>query len=364
MAPRTPPISAWTLLLAACASQTIPAPVTDPDAASIDAALARRDTSPGSAPDRPAMPPTDSTSAEAPVTGADTAVSPDAPAGQGAALESIEVPASGASVSFRTSFERDALYLLKAVGAVNLAGQRLDAEYAGSDPANAADLVAGVDVGIDTGLLQINPANGRTAVPPGPGRAKWFGKARGDAVYFMVVTGAGQPLSLELRAPPGPTAGSGSIRVSAFRLTPLPPGIGEPLELVTVDGELKTSIQMSKLVPAEGSVYLLQCAGELQVGGPGNLGDAEFDDYRPDGTGWNEGEGGVDFGVGVDEPVIGMGHTPRKYKWGPYRKDHVYYMLYAGTGKPIVFNYHDTGGRTGRYNDNAGSLPVKIFAVP
>jgi hypothetical protein len=117
----------------------------------------------------------------------------------------------------------------------------------------------------------------------------------------------------------------------------------------------KTVIETSMTTTATGKVYLLQAAGESQVGGKGHNGDAEFDDYSATGTGSNEGEGGADFGVCVNEPCS----AKRALKWGPFRKDHDYFMLFAGTGMPIKFGYCDTG-----FGDNAGSLPVKIFALP
>ena len=110
----------------------------------------------------------------------------------------------------------------------------------------------------------------------------------------------------------------------------------------------------------------------MQVGGPGAMGDAEFHDYHADGHGFNEGEAGVDFGLGVDEPTVGRpdapttgpNHPQRQRKWGQFRLDHTYYLLYAGTGDAIGLNYHDSGGKTGIYKDNDGFLPVSIFAVP
>ena len=277
-------------------------------------------------------------------------------------IASVRVPASGEAVAFKTNLNKGEMFLLKASGAVALGKQKLDAEYC-ADASGAADKVGDVDVGIDTGVKEILPATGRKPAPPSTNRAKWFGNYRADHVYYLLVTGAGTPLSLKLLKPAGSGAGSGIITVSLFPLTPATVQTNNALETVMVPAREKISVY-SKLTGDSNAVYLLQAAGEIQVGGPGHMGDAEFDDYHPDGTGYNEGEGGVDFGVGVDEPVVGAGHDPRKFKWGQYRMDHIYYMLYAGTGKPIGLNYHDTGGKSGVYMDNAGYLPVRIFRLP
>jgi hypothetical protein len=215
--------------------------------------------------------------------------------------------------------------------------------------------VGGTDVGIDNGMKElILPGAGSAPPVVGPNRMKWFGPARADHTYYMVVIGAGAPVTLKLVGPAG-AAGSGRISVSIFRLTPVADGIGKAAETVMVAFKPKTATETSLLKPAAGSVYLLRAFGESQVGGPGNNGDAEFDDYKS-GTSANEGEGGKDFGICVDEPCA----TKRARKWGPYRKDHDYYLLYAGNGMPINFAYCDTGS----YGDNAGGMPVEIYAVP
>jgi hypothetical protein len=274
----------------------------------------------------------------------------------------VEVGATAAASP--VVLDSGALFLLRALRRVPLSAGWVDAEYAGldGDPFGAADVVGQADVGIDVGFTEVLPARGRKPAPVTDRRVKWFGAFRGDHVYYMIVTGAGRPLIARLIQPQGAQAGSGTIEISVFRLSPVP-SLGKPLETVMVPAREKVAVH-STLVGEAGKIYLLQAAGEVQVGGPGHMGDGEFHDYKADGRGYNEGEEGVDFGVGVDEPVIGLGHDPRARKWGPYRRDHTYYMLYAGTGQPIVLNYHDTGGKSGVYKDNAGSLPVRIFSAP
>ena len=55
------------------------------------------------------------------------------------------------------------------------------------------------------------------------------------------------------------------------------------------------------------------------------------------------------------------GYKPRLRWWGTWRKDHTYYLLFAGTGKPIQFLYFDSG-----YGDNGpmDKITVKIFPAP
>jgi hypothetical protein len=287
-------------------------------------------------------------------------------------LESIDVPATGEVVTTRTSLARGDLYLLRALGAVAVGGRRLDAEYTFAPDGSGASDTAGeiqeqvqehLDVGVDVGMRELLPASGRKPAPPSEQRRKWFGAFRPDHAYHMVVTGTGEPLTIKLVRPPDAGPATGAIALAVFRLTPLPPALPAAFETVMVPAREKVSVS-SRMKGEPGAVYLLQAAGEVQVGGPRHMGDAEFHDYRADGTGFNEGENEVDFGVGVDEPVIGPGHDPRRYKWGAYRPDHAYYLLYAGTGAAIGLNYHDTGGKSGVFKDNEGFLPVRIFAVP
>ena len=276
-----------------------------------------------------AAPPAD----RAPAASADAAPSADG-AGPGmlAAVESLQVPASGDAVTFKTSLDQGQLFLLKATGAVEIGGQHIDAEYGGFDPsgAGAGDMMGTVDVGIDVGLKQIHAAKGRTEVAPGPGRMKWFGGFSGEHAYYMTVTGAGAPLSLKL-AKPATGTGTGGLTVALLRLSPTPDGIGEPLDTTMVP-LVKTKV-MTKVTTEKDCIYLLQAAGAGTCGGANlKMGDAEFMDWKADGAGKNEGEGGVDFGIGVDEPDVGkgVGHDPRLRWWGPWRLDH--HVLHAVHG--------------------------------
>ena len=111
------------------------------------------------------------------------------------ALESVQVSANGDTMSFKTSLDRGELFLLKASGAVVLGQETLDAEYESSGAAaTGTDVLAGTDVGIDTGLKAPRAPRGVL-----PGRAKWFGSYRADQVYYLIATGTGQPLTNEIR---------------------------------------------------------------------------------------------------------------------------------------------------------------------
>jgi hypothetical protein len=270
------------------------------------------------------------------------------------ALESVSVPGNGAAVTFKSSFEKGDLYLLKASGAVAFGHDLLDAEYASpSAMSSGTDVLAGTDVGIDTGLPAPRAPKGVT-----PGRMKWFGGYRADHIYYVLATGTGQPLTLKL-VTGGNRVGTGSITVSLFRLSPLPADFPKPLETKPVS-VLEETVQTT-MSTSNSVVYLLQASGSGQVGGGGlGRGDAEYMDYKADGAGAEDvGDHNIDYGLGVDEAELTK--SPRKNWWGPWRHDHTYFMLFAGTGQPIYFHYYDAG-----YADNSPTdrLTVKIFPVP
>jgi hypothetical protein len=177
----------------------------------------------------------------------------------------------------------------------------------------------------------------------------------------VTVTGAAKPLSLKLTRPAGAAAGSGSIAVSLFPLSAM--GLGA--EVDSVDVPFVKTMVMSKPTVA-GKQYLLQASGQGKVSTNG-LGDAEYMDYDPAGTRFNEGEGGADFGVGVDESAVLGQQGPGGYKartrwWGTWRMDHTYYLLFTGTGNPVQLLYFDSG-----YGDNKGPgdhITVKFFPAP
>ena len=270
------------------------------------------------------------------------------------ALESVAVPGNGDSVTFKTSFDRGELFLLKASGAVVLGHDLLDAEYAVNGAADTGtDLLADTDVGIDIGLKA-------PRVPKGvlPGRMKWFGGYRADHTYYLIATGTGQPLTLKL-VTGGNRVGTGAITVSLFRLSPLPADFPKPLETKPVS-VLEETVQTS-MIATNSVVYLLQASGSGHVGGGGlGRGDAEYMDYKADGAGAEDvGDHNIDYGLGVDEADLTQ--SPRKNWWGPFRQDHTYFMLFAGTGQPIHFHYYDAG-----YGDNSPTdrLTVNVFPVP
>jgi hypothetical protein len=282
------------------------------------------------------------------------------------AMETIQVPPNGAAVSFKASLDMGEIFLLKASGVADFGAQKVDAEFS-FGAGMPVDEMGPTDYGVDIGMKQIHPKVHTTPTPPGPGRMKWLPTIgyRGDHLYYMTVTGEGQPLTLKLTKPDG--SGTGDITVSLLRLSPAPPmTLGTELETVDVPMVKKQVASMLKTDMTK--LYVLQASGTGKVGnGAGALGDAEYMDFDANGTRYNEGEGGADFGVGVDEVVVGLqprgpgGYKPRLRWWGPWRKDHTYYMVFAGTGQPIQFLYFDSG-----YGDNGpmDKIAVKIFAAP
>jgi hypothetical protein len=266
-------------------------------------------------------------------------------------LESVRVvPHEGAT--FKSRLDQGELYLLKASGAAGSGVGAVDAEYSG----HGADVADGVDVGIDVGLKSL-----RTAPGIRPSRMKWIGGDRESHTYYMIVTGSGGPLSLKLVTPAGrsETAFSdrGAIAVSLYRLSTLP----APLETLQIP--VLQKIVPTILTTRKSSVYLLQAIGQARVGGGGlGQGDAEYMDYRADGVGQVDvGDGNTDYGIGVDEADLSK--TPHALWWGPWRQDHTYDLLFAGTGKPIQFMFYDVDGG---YGDNSPTeaLTVKVYALP
>ena len=276
---------------------------------------------------------------------------PDGPissGGGGTALETLAAPPSGASIMSMTSLTAGSLYLLRARGTVALGAMSEDAKFTdfAADGTGASATGGGVQV---TGFA---PPDAK--FPPATGENAWFGDYRADHVYYMLVIGGGGPLSFKLVKP-----GTGNpIAIAIFLLTSPTSMIGNPIESVKVPMIMPTPVS-SMATTEKGAVYVLEGAGTGVVGG-GKLGDAEYDDFSPTGTGALEGEGGVDFGIGVDEPNT-KANYPRLRKWGPIRNDHIYFMLFAGTGSTVSFTYYDSV-----YTDNGKTdmLTATLFAAP
>ena len=273
-----------------------------------------------------------------------------------AALESVRVITDKRAVSFKAPLDAGELFLLKATGTVKAGADSVDAEYGGFGATMPGqDRMGGIDVGVDVGVPAQEGLPG--AAPP---RSHWFGGYRPDHTYYMIVSGAGRRLTLRL-VTGGGRAGPGAITVSVFRLSQAPAMLPQPLETLRVP-VLERAVATS-LTTRPSTVYLLQASGSGRVGGGGlGQGDAEYMDYKADGTGAVDiGDAHTDYGLGVDE--ADQGRSPRLHKWGAWRKDHTYYMLFAGTGNPIHFFFYDVKGG---YGDNSATdmLAVKVFPVP
>jgi hypothetical protein len=269
-------------------------------------------------------------------------------------IESVLVPVSGASATSKTLLDAGELFLLKATGTVAAGTDTFDAEYGGfASGGPGQDVEAGLDVGVDTGFT----VDRVTSATPA-GRKKWFGSYRADHTYYVIVTGTGAALSLKMVWPAG-SSGAGGITVSLLRLSPYPPVL--PAALDSIKAPVTNQHVSSTLTTALSTVYLLQVSGSGKCGGNNlGLGDADWMDWDVNGVGKEDiGDNNVDYGLGVDESNTAV--TPRLRWWGPWRKDHTYYMLFAGTGNPIAFYYYDSG-----YGDNSTTdkLTVQIFPVP
>jgi len=253
-------------------------------------------------------------------------------------LESVSLTASHPEAKLPITLKSGQLYLLKSSGLLRWGKQVLNAE---------SIYVAGNGDGI--------PEAGSRSVRAAPGRIEWFRDDAKAGAYEMIVTGVGVPLDLKLAH----AAGKGAITIKVFPLSAS--SLGKPLE------SLKVSVmqvkEYSSLVTKPGTVYLLECIGQGRVGGGGlGHGDADYMDYRADGSGHEDiGDRNTDYGLGIDEADQNI--TPRKRWWGPFRLDHDYFMLFEGTGKPIQFYYYDV---LGGYGDNSPTdrLQVNIFKTP
>jgi hypothetical protein len=267
------------------------------------------------------------------------------------ALETIEVDGDGTAIS-KMSLDNGELFLLRANGVINVGGAAVDAEFGGFAPGKpGTDAIGEADVGIDFGLKTV-----RAAVPAVAGRMKWFGGYRDDHVYYVIVGGAGAPLSLKLVKPTSEPA-TGGIAISIYRLSPTPQPVGTLVD--TVMASLTKAPVKSVIATRTGTTYLLQCMGQGPVGGGGlAAGDADWMDYTANGTGKLDiGDAKTDYGLGVDETFVGAANsnTPRKRWWGQWRQDHAYYMLFSGSGNPIEFQYYDVG-----YGDNSATVKLSV----
>lgn len=279
---------------------------------------------------------------------------------QRTALESVPVR-TGKTVCLKTTLEAGELFLLKATGTVPVGGVRVDAEGSGSGAAKPSqDGVAVTDIGADGAVpAQKNPAQ-NTPVQAAPKRRRWLAGSPSSHTYYMLVSGAGQPAAFRLLTSRA-QSGAGAITISVFRLSPAPALLPPPLETVQVP-VLERSVATS-FTTRPGVLYLLQASGSGRVGGGGlGQGDADYMDYKADGTGAVDiGDANTDYGLGVDEADQSV--SPRLHKWGAWRKDHTYYLLFAGTGQPIHFFFYDVKGG---YGDNSptDTLTVKVFPMP
>ncbi|MGA3050414.1 MAG: T9SS type A sorting domain-containing protein [Chitinispirillaceae bacterium] len=273
------------------------------------------------------------------------------------ALETVQIQANGKPVTFKTSLDSGQVFLLKACGALQFGAYALDAEYGSfSQGASIKDSVGTTYIGINIGVTYPRVLSGVTEGP-----MRWFGPYNASHIYYMTVSGSGKPLTMTVVKADSTAPISGAITVSLVRLSPFPQTFSPQLD--SLQAPLTRTIVYSHLSPSKPAIYLLSCAGEGKVGGSGlGYGDAEYDDYTdtPGSSSEDVGDAGIDYGIGVDDTNV-TSTIPRSYWWGPWRLDHTYYMLYAGTGKPISFLYFDSN-----YGDNSTTikLTVRLYSTP
>jgi hypothetical protein len=107
-------------------------------------------------------------------------------------------------------------------------------------------------------------------------------------------------------------------------------------------------------VLAAGVTYQLVARGVCDISGVPNLEDADWN-FDVAETVMNDlGDTGlVDTGLGINDTVVDGDKLP---KWGPYRHDHVYTIVFDGLGAPITAELHDSAP-----GNNTGSLTLEIY---
>jgi hypothetical protein len=277
----------------------------------------------------------------------------------GKALETLQLSATSGTVTGKVTLDSTQIYLLKATGSIDFGADKVDAEYDFGSGAGR-DSVGGADVGVDFGIRTYRIAK---LVPALVGRMKWFGPYRADHAYYQLVIGEAKPVSLKLLHA-GSGAGTGNITVSIMQMSPSNPLAGK--EIDTVWAHVTKDSVHTHVPTALGAQYVLQCDGQGKVGGARlGMGDADYMDYDAAGAGqYDVGDQNTDYGLGVDEIYPGPKAntlTPRKRWWGKFRKDHIYYMMFTGTGHTVDFIFYDSG-----FGDNLATdhMTVRVFPAP
>ena len=272
------------------------------------------------------------------------------------AIETVQLQANGNPAVFKTALDSGQVFLLKACGALNYPTYSLDAEFGSfSQGASIKDSVGTTDIGISDGMKYQRVLTGVTQ-----GRMRWFGAYNASHIYYLILTGMGKPLTMSIIKADSTAATGGAITVSLVRLSPFPQSFSTQLDSFPVP--FTRTIAYSHLSPSKSTVYILSCAGQAKVGGAGlGEGDAEYCDYTATGSGVEDvGDASIDYGVGVDDTNV-TSTIPRTTWWGPWRTDHTYYMLYAGTGKPTSFLYFDSNYGA---NSTTVTMTARLFSAP
>jgi hypothetical protein len=266
-------------------------------------------------------------------------------------LETIQVPATGETMTSTNVLQSGVLYQVRVSGTVNIGGPgsgTADAEFA--DFSNVPNSVISscdnsgtmVDIG-----LSIDDATDDNLKSP------TWGEFDNAHTYTYDIMGTGQPLSFKFHDC-NYSDNSGNLTVMISRASE--PNY-QPLEtiLVPADGTPRTS----STVLQSGVTYKILVSGTVNVGGQGSgTADAEFADFSNVPTSlvddcMDATNAQVDIGLAINDSQLDASKLPN---WGEFNSGHVYRIDYVGTGAPITLGFHDCN-----YSDNSGNLVVQIL---
>ncbi len=110
-----------------------------------------------------------------------------------------------------------------------------------------------------------------------------------------------------------------------------------------------------------GELFLLKATGTIKVGG--SQVDAEYGGFGT-GTAGQDRVAGVDVGVDVAGQAASTPNAPamaaagRKHWFGSYRRDHTYYQIVTGAGRPLILHLLTSTARGG-----SGAITVSLFRL-
>ena len=263
-------------------------------------------------------------------------------------VETIQVPATGETITSTNVLQSGVLYRVRVSGTVNTGnGSVADAEFADfSDPNSAISSCDNSGTAVDVGL-SINDATDDNQKSP------TWGAFSSAHTYTYDIMGTGQPLSLKFHDC-NYSDNSGNFTVMISRASEPNYQALETI-LVPADGTPRTS----STVLQNGVTYKIMVSGTVNVGGAGSgTADAEFADFSDTPTSLldnctNSASEQVDIGLAINDTQLDGSKMPN---WGEFNTGHVYRIDYVGTGAPITLGFHDCD-----YSDNNGNLVAQIL---